>query len=396
MGVENGVHSAAASELHRRARDRRRRSPTDRHGAVDRRRSRPLREDRRIERNPRHRQGLLAVLLRPPQHPFHRRDTSRGNGVRRGIERRTCEAARLSWRVGRANVHGERQGSGPHEPRAPCPRVAVPIAGAVRLHRQGIRAWCWNVAMGRSGNGSRGQIGGGDPEALLPGDRYHEPRRRLARIAVVAVLAAASWLIAFVTWSTEPAGYDFVALYAAARLVATGHGAQVTDPAALFAAEDAAPPRAVFDDPIRLSKTLPALAAVMAPLGALPIQAAYAVMLTFSVLALICAALLLGPLAAREQRGRAFAFALLAPTSLIALVEGQTSPFVLLCVAASLRAPPVWSGALLGLLALRPQLLPLFALVAITERRRATGLVAAAGIVILISFLIAGVEGMAH
>src|SRR2546423_11418491 len=299
MGVENGVHSAAASELHRRARDRRRRSPTDRPGAVDRHRSRPLREDRRIERNPRHRQGLLAVLLRPPQHPFHRRDTSRGNGVRRGIERRTCEAARLSWRIGRANVHGERQGSGPHEPRAPCPRVAVPIAGAVRLHWQGIRAWCWNVAMGRSGNGTRGQIGGGDPEALLPRDRYHEPRRRLARIAVVAVLAAASWLIAFVTWSTEPAGYDFVALYAAARLVATGHGAQVTDPAALFAVENAALPGTVFDDPIRLSKNLPALAAVMAPLGALPIQAAYAVMLTFSVLALICAALLLGPPASR-------------------------------------------------------------------------------------------------
>jgi hypothetical protein len=134
----------------------------------------------------------------------------------------------------------------------------------------------------------------------------------------------------------------------------------------------------------------------MAPLGALPIQAAYAAMLTLSVLALIFAARLLAPLVAREQRSRAFAFALLAPTSLIALVEGQTSPFVLLAVAGSLRAPPFWSGALLGLVALRPQLLPLFALVAITERRRATGLVVAGTIVIVVSFLTAGVEGMAR
>jgi len=234
--------------------------------------------------------------------------------------------------------------------------------------------------VGRAGNGSRD----------------HDTGRRVAPIALAALVIAVAWLIAFVSWSAEPAGYDFVALYAAARLVATGHGSQVTDPAALFATENAALPGAIFDDPIRLSKNLPALAAVMAPLGALPIQAAYAVMLTFSVLAQVSAALLLAPLVAREQRGRALAFALLAPTSLIAFVEGQTSPFALLCVAASLRAPPLWSGALLGLLALRPQLLPVFALVAMTERRRAAGLVAAAGIVIVISFLTAGVEGMAR
>jgi len=42
------------------------------------------------------------------------------------------------------------------------------------------------------------------------------------------VLAAAAWLIAFVTWSTEPAWYDFVALVAprgAARIAARrSHG----------------------------------------------------------------------------------------------------------------------------------------------------------------------------
>ena len=198
------------------------------------------------------------------------------------------------------------------------------------------------------------------------------------------------------TWSSEPAGFDFVALYAAARLVATGHGPLVTDPAALLAAEHAALPGAVFEDPIRITKNLPALAVVMAPFGALSIEAAYAAMLTLGVIAFISSAMLLAPLVAREQRWRAFAFALLAPTSLIALVEGQTSPFALLAIAGSLRAPPFWSGALLGLIALRPQLLPLFALVAITERRRAIGFVAAAGLVVLVSFLAAGVEGMAR
>src|SRR5690349_14006756 len=117
--------------------------------------------------------------------------------------------------------------------------MAVPPAGAFRVQRQGIRAWCWNVPVGRAGNGTRRQVGGGDPEALLPGDRDHEPRGRVARIAAAVVLAAAAWLIAFFTWSIEPAGYDFVALYAAARLVATGAASSVTDADALLAMEHA-------------------------------------------------------------------------------------------------------------------------------------------------------------
>src|SRR5207245_11189199 len=84
------------------------------------------------------------------------------------------------------------------------------------------------------------------------------------------------------------------------------------------------------------------------PLGALPYTPAYAAMLTLGVAALLGAAALLAPLATAEQRARLLPFALLAPPSLIALVEGQTSAFVLLALAASLRAPPFWSGALLG------------------------------------------------
>jgi hypothetical protein len=140
----------------------------------------------------------------------------------------------------------------------------------------------------------------------------------------------------------------------------------------------------------------PALALLMAPLGALPIVTAYAIWTALGAAALAAAAFLLGRLADARQRMRLLPFAILAPPSLIALAEGQTTPFVLLAVAASFRAPPVWSGALLGLTAFRPQFLPLFALVALTERRRALGLLMTTAAVALVSLLTVGLDGMAR
>jgi glycosyl transferase family 87 len=134
----------------------------------------------------------------------------------------------------------------------------------------------------------------------------------------------------------------------------------------------------------------------MAPLGALPLPLAYAIWAALGALALAAAALLLAPLADRRQRARLAPFALLAPTSLIALAEGQTTPFVLLAVAGSLRAPPAWSGALLGLTAFRPQLLPLLALVAFGDRRRGIGLVASITAIAIVSFFTVGADGMAR
>ena len=208
---------------------------------------------------------------------------------------------------------------------------------------------------------------------------------------MAAVLAAAAWLIAFATWSTQPAGYDFVALYAAARLVATGAPSSVTDASALLAVEHAAlPERTIFLN----NPNPPALALLMAPLGAFPIVVAYAIWTAFGASALAAAAYLIGRLADPRQRMRLLPFAILAPPSLIALAEGQTTPFVLLAVAGSLRAPPFWSGALLGLAAFRPQFLPLFALVALTERRRAFGVVITTAVVALVSLATVGFEGM--
>jgi hypothetical protein len=196
-----------------------------------------------------------------------------------------------------------------------------------------------------------------------------------------------------VTWSSEPAGYDFVAFYAAARLVATGAASSVTDADALLAMEHAALPERtiLLNDP-----NPPALALLMAPLAALPIVPAYAIWAALGAIALAAAGYLLGRLADPRQRMRLLPFSILAPPSLIALAHGQTTPFVLLAVAASLRAPPFWSGVLLGLAAFRPQLLPLFALVALTERRRAIGLVTTTALVALVSLATVGFEGMAR
>jgi hypothetical protein len=184
-----------------------------------------------------------------------------------------------------------------------------------------------------------------------------------------------------------------VALYAAARLVATGAAASVTDAGALLAMEHAALPERtiLLNDP-----NPPALALLMAPLGALPLVPAYAIWSALGAAALAAAACLLGRLADPRQRARLLPFAILAPPSLIALAQGQTTPFLLLAVAASLRVPPFWSGALLGLAAFRPQFLPLFALVAVFDRRRAVGLVATTAVVAVVSFATVGVEGMAR
>jgi hypothetical protein len=211
------------------------------------------------------------------------------------------------------------------------------------------------------------------------------------RALAVFVVCAAAWAIGWVTQRSAPAAFDFIAIYSSARLVATGNAGAVTDREAIFAVERATlPERTIFAN----NANPPALSLVLAPIGALPYDAAYAAMLTLSVAALAAAAFLLAPLAAADQRLRLFPFALLAPPSTIALAQGQTTPFMLLIVAASLRAPPRVSGALLGLLALRPQLLPLFALVALADQQRRLPFLIVGTAVSLVSVLMVGPDGL--
>jgi hypothetical protein len=212
----------------------------------------------------------------------------------------------------------------------------------------------------------------------------------LRRAPAILAICAAAWLIGWVTQRSSPAGFDFIAIYASARLVATGNPGAVTDREAIFAVEQATlPERTIFLN----NPNPPAVSLILAPIGALPFDIAYAVMLTLSVAALAASAFLLAPLAAADQRMRLFPFAMLAPPSTIALAEGQTTPFMLLAIAASLRAPPALSGALLGLVALRPQLLPLFAVIALADRQRRVPFLIVVAAVALVSFLMVGPDG---
>src|SRR5207247_6749635 len=232
---------------------------------------------------------------------------------------RPSTTAPVTHRRARPPVDGRRSRCRPLDKYRARPRLAVPPSGPVRLQRPRLRSWCWNVAMGRAGNGTRREIGRGDPEALLPRDRAHGHRRAIARIALAVTLAAAAWVIAFLPWSTEPAGYDFVAFYSAARLVATGSAFSVTDANALLAMEHATLPERTI---LLNNPNPPALALLMAPLGALPFMPAYAIWSALAAAALAAAAYLLGQLADARQRMRLLPFAILAPPSLIALTAG--------------------------------------------------------------------------
>lgn len=214
-------------------------------------------------------------------------------------------------------------------------------------------------------------------------------RRALGVLGVCAV----AWGIAYATWRTSPPSFDFIAIYASARLAAEGRIAEVTDRRAIAAMEHAIlPERDVFLN----NPNPPLVSLVLAPLGALPFELAYGLWLAVLVAAMCAAAFLLAPLAAPRQRTGLFLFALLAPPSLVALTEGQTTPLVLLAVAAALRAPPRWSGLLLAATALRPQFLPVFALIALADPHRRWPFVAgvagaAAASLALVGF--AGVPG---
>jgi len=213
------------------------------------------------------------------------------------------------------------------------------------------------------------------------------PRRALA----ILVVCAAAWGIAFAAWSVSPATFDFIALYSSARLVALGRAAEVTDREAIAEIEhEIRPERTRFLN----NPNPPVVSLLLAPLGFLPFELAYGVMLTLLVATLAAAAILLGALAPPERRRRLFPFAMLGPPALIALVQGQTTPLILLALAGALRASPRWSGLLLGLTAMRPQFLPLFAVAALLDRERRWPFVAVVAAVAAASFALVGPSGI--
>ena len=196
------------------------------------------------------------------------------------------------------------------------------------------------------------------------------------------VVAAASLALA----TERPTAMDFVPIYAAARLVASGHGAEVLDRDAI---REQMP--AELAGGIDLFVHPPAVALLLAPLGALPFQVAFMAMALVNT-ALLALSIVL--LAARSGASRlAIALAVVAPPSALAVAHGQTSPLVLTLVVLATRLPPAASGILLGLTVLRPQTAPLLLLIGLTDKERRGWTVAGALAVVLASIGVVGADG---
>lgn len=206
--------------------------------------------------------------------------------------------------------------------------------------------------------------------------------------SLAAALMAVSALVALLILArgmSAPGSMDAVAQYAAARLVASGRGAEIVDPVAVLAAEREAVPERVALLPFVQP---PAVALLLAPIGALPFGVAYPVMVGLDAAMLVAAVFALA--AALRPAPIAVAFALLAPPAAIAVAQGQTSPLTLLLVAISLRARPGLAGLALGLTLLRPQTAPLLLLAGLADGSRARGTAVGAGAVILTSLAVIG------
>jgi len=212
----------------------------------------------------------------------------------------------------------------------------------------------------------------------------------VAAIALALAVGAVGGAIFASVAATSIGSLDFVALYSAARLVLLGRGAAVVDQSAILEIEHLVAP-----DRLALLPFVhpPVVAVILAPLAALPLAVAYAVMVAIGAGALVAAALLLAPLAQAGQRRVLLAFAILAPSSTFALAQGQTSPLILLAVAASGRVSPYARGLLLGLTWLRPQIAPVFAVAALTDRRSALGMGTSAALIAVASVALVGIQG---
>jgi hypothetical protein len=211
------------------------------------------------------------------------------------------------------------------------------------------------------------------------------------RLTLAVAVALIAFVIASLSGAIDLQAHDFVAIYAAARLVALGRGPEILDPNAILQMEHAAQPAR---DLLLPWVHPPAVALLLAPLGALPILPAFAVMTAIGTAALAIAAYRLAPLASAGQRHRLYPFALLAPPSTIALTQGQTTPEVLLLVATAIGARPFVAGLLLGLTAIRPQTLPLFGIAALGDRARLAGFATGVAVIAFLSLVVVGSDGI--
>lgn len=211
----------------------------------------------------------------------------------------------------------------------------------------------------------------------------------IVRAAALGVAIAFGVAVA-ATAMTTPAAMDFVAQYAAARLVATGDGAAVLDPDAVLAAE-----RTVAPERVRLLPFVqpPAVALLISPLAVLPYGSAFLVMAILDAAAIAAAVVLLRR---RDAPLLPAALLLAGPPAVLAIAHGQTSAVVLLLVALTARVGPRGAGLALGLTLLRPQTAPLLLLAAVIDPARRWWAVLGASLVVLASMAVVGPDGLAR
>jgi hypothetical protein len=182
---------------------------------------------------------------------------------------------------------------------------------------------------------------------------------------------------------------DFIAQYAAAALVRSGHGGAVLDPAAVQAAEHAAAPERVALLPFVQP---PAIALLLAPVAALPFEIAFAVVAALDAALIVVAVALLRP-----RLGLLGIVALLlAPPAVVAVAQGQTAPLVLLLVAVSVRSRAGPAGLALGLTLLRPQTAALLIVAGLLDPARRVWTILGAALVVGASSVVVGVDGIAR
>lgn len=185
-------------------------------------------------------------------------------------------------------------------------------------------------------------------------------------------------------------GVDFSVFWGAARLGLAGDWAAAFDPARLAEAS-AVPPTAAA----KMVWTYPPhFHLLVAPLGALPFTAAWALFGALSVGALALAAR--GP--ARALPG-AWVLLLASPATVLCLALGQNSVLLTALLIGALEAMragrPVLAGILIGALTMKPQLCPLLP-VALAAGGRWRVLLAAAGAVAAVIGLTALVPGIGY
>src|SRR6185437_1201237 len=185
-------------------------------------------------------------------------------------------------------------------------------------------------------------------------ERWKPGERRSGRLIAILAGACLAYLIlyAFVTLhrgERYPFG-DFFALWSYAKIAIAHAPAELYDPAALHAAQVALGMEPGQQNPFPYP---PSFLLILWPLGFFSYLSAYALWIAASF------ALYLWATVERSARALTTAIAILAPTSTIMLVAGQ-SGFLAGALAIGglrlIRTRPILAGVLLGLLSYKPQL----------------------------------------